>query len=273
MRTIAVALVVYWLATKAQPAPGTTLAWTLVPLRTPPLPEVAPPATIRPSCPLERTDAARLPADASLPHGVNQVAVSSTNAGWLAAWDERHVVVSVDAGRHFESVLDGPGDVQDVSFDCFGRIVVLRDGGRIGVREQGQERWQRIPGATSHGIVVGGGPDVVAVVADENQHGVLAVSADAGRTWWFRDLVPYWESALGAGQQHADGAIDVKVTTPDCDSYPTTAFHVRPDGKVTSKDLGYIESLRPMPVIDRAGRSWRIDETKDGEDAWLAGGR
>jgi hypothetical protein len=351
MRTIAIALVVYWLATQqAQPAPTTTLAWTLVPLRTPPppLPELAPPEATRPSCPPMRSDAAPLPADTPLPHGVNHVTTSWTNAGWLAAWDEEHVQVSTDGGLTFTQMLDGPDQVRDVTFDCFGRAVVLRDGARIGINDNGHERWRTIPDMRtdddSPAALIGGGPDVIAVgvTSTESWHARMAISADLGRTWWFRDLEDYWEESNVTGRQNADGMIDIAITTADCMNDPTTWLRVMPDGKVLRDELGDVMGIRlydnfaishydgtswkrfgeenwtdateaeqqqivdgPVPrlindyrveviptttkgeidprkdnwfmrewhydnaTVDRAGRLWAIDESIDGEDAWL----
>jgi hypothetical protein len=350
MRTIAIALVVYWLATRAQPTPGTTLAWTLVPLRTPPppLPELAPPEVARPSCPPMRTDAAPLPADTPLPHGVNHVTTSWTNAGWLAAWDEEHVQVSTDGGLSFTQMLDGPGQVRDVTFDCFGRAVVLRDGARIGINDHGHERWRTVPGMRtdedSPAVLLGGGPDVIAIgtTTSETSRARVAVSADLGRTWWYRDLADDWFRSEATGHQSADGTIDVAITTTTPSRYSTTWLRIAPDGKVERDELGNVMGIRlydkfaishydgtswkrfgeedwtdateaeqqqivhgPVPrlindyrvevihttskdevdprksntflrewdydnaTVDRAGRLWAIDESIDGEDAWL----
>jgi hypothetical protein len=98
-------------------------------------------ATANQACPPPRTDAPRAKA-LHPPHDVNRVTASRTNAGWIAAWDDTQVLVSTDAGVSFYRVLDGPGAVNDVTFDCFGNVVVLRDR-QLGIREGTHERGAR----------------------------------------------------------------------------------------------------------------------------------
>lgn len=338
-----------WMTT-VTPAPVVTPAPTLAPtpasLPAPAL-AAAPPATIRPSCPPPRTDAAAVKRD--LPRGVNHVTTAWTNAGWLAAWSEQTLYVSTDSGATFNQVLDGPGTIADVTFDCFGHPVVLRDGGAIGIRDQNREQWRTVPGMRTDEdapkALVGGGPDVLVVGVDngaDTWHARVAVSADLGATWWYRDLADYWESSSVTGHQDADGTINIAITTADCMSDPTSWVRIGPDGKVERDELGDIghiaiyddvavatygyndsgiyrpgwkrfgdehwhavngapqqaqlvdgplarlvadsviytidsthraKPLRPWPYggasVDRAGLLWGIDETKDGEDAWV----
>jgi hypothetical protein len=341
-----------WMTTVMPPVPVAPAPPEAAPPPATPLLPSAPPATLRPSCPPMGTIAAQLPKDHVLPRGVNRVVTSWTNAAWLAAFDDEHVFVSTDGGLSFEQVLDGPGAVRDVTFDCFGRPVVLRDGNRVGVRDQSREQWRSVPGmGTDDGspnALIGGGPDVLVVGVDNSDtwHARVAVSADLGATWWYRDLADYWEQSTVAGHQNTDGSIDVAITTADCMTDLTTWVRIGPDGKVTRDELGDIgrisvyddiaiatygyhkdgeyrpgwkrfgdedwhaiaglpdgatqivagplphmiagevsaiypvdskhhaAALRPWPygtsaAIDRAGRLWAIDETKDGEDAWL----
>lgn len=213
-----------------------------------------------------RTDAAPLPADAALPHGVNHVTTSYTNAGWLAAWNEDHVQVSTDGGLTFTQMLDGPGQVRDVTFDCFGRAVVLRDGARIGINDNGHERWRTIPGMRtdddSPAALVGGGPDVitVGVTSTESWHARMAITSDLGRTWWFRDLEDYWEQSRVTGHQNADGMIDIAITTADCMSDPTTWVRVMPDGKVLRDELGDVGRIHVFDnfaIANFDGTSWK----------------
>ena len=231
-----------------------------------------------------RTDAAPLPADTPLPHGVNHVTTSWTNAGWLAAWDEEHVQVSTDGGLSFTQMLDGPGQVRDVTFDCFGRAVVLRDGARIGVNDNGHEHWRTIPGIRadddSPTALIGGGPDVIAigVTSNDTWHARMAISADLGRTWWFRDLEDHWETARVAGHQNADGMIDVAITTVDtctpgkmCRGYPTTWLRVMPDGNVLREELPVhshdIHLYDKLAITNFDGTSWK--RFGDNENMWV----
>jgi len=264
-----------------------------------------PPSTTKQACPPLRTDAPRAKA-LHPPQDVNRVFASRTNAGWIAAWDEEHVLVSTDAGVTFSRVLDGPGKVNDVTFDCFGNVIALRDR-QLGIREGTREHWQHVPGMrrddeNDHAVLVGGGPDVVVIgVADDSWLARLGVSPDRGSTWWYRDLVGSWESANAEGYQASDGAIHLALTTADCMSDPVFWFRIR-DGKVESEDLGSIGTVAvegdriymfpaapPMwkrfgetewhsgskrgeklmrGSVDAAGRVWSIAETKDGEAAW-----
>src|ERR1041385_2784120 len=141
--------------------------WTTVTVPTPappppalaPVPQPAPPQATRPSCPPPRVDAVA-PGKLDAPRGVNHVTTSLTNAGWLAAWSEHQVFVSTDAGKNFARVLDGPGDVTDVTFDCFGHPIVSREG-RIGILDNGRELWRSIPGfatgESERAMLIGGG--------------------------------------------------------------------------------------------------------------------
>jgi hypothetical protein len=320
-------------------------AWTTVPATVPapataPPPQVAPPATTRPSCPPPRTDASP-PGKHEIPHGVNHVTTSMTNAGWLAAWDEEKVLVSMDAGKTFTRVLDGPGSVDDVTFDCFGHAIVSR-GDLLGIRDNGHETWRTVPGMGKEStdlLLIGGGPDVVAIGVGEGEdtYALTAISADLGATWWFRRLDVYWDSTYASGRQDADGTIHIALTISDCMHDPSTWFRIQPNGTVESDDLGDIgrfalfgdyaiatvwdapkwkrfgetewrdvkgiptgdrvtiasgplprivagdaiytvdrgraKPLRPWShedaSVDLAGHLWGIDETIDGEDAWL----
>ncbi|HUS28985.1 MAG TPA: hypothetical protein VMZ53_10750 [Kofleriaceae bacterium] len=327
-------------------------AWTTTvvapPAASPPAPVVlaaTPPATTRPSCPPPRTDAATR--KRNLPTGVNHVTTSVTNAGWLAAWDEHRVLVSTDGGISFTQMLDGPGTVNDVTFDCFGHPIVSR-GDKLGIRDGTREMWRTVSGLRfedyAYPLLIGGGPDIVIAGSEVNDesHTLLAISSDLGATWWFKDTGVYWDSTRAVGRQDANGTIHIAFTTADCMSDPTTWVRVTPDGTLASDDLGDIgriglygdiaiatygdtggvgwkrfgekqwhevkgladtdhtrvelvdgplarivsngviytvdargnaKALRPWPYgtasVDRAGQLWGIDETKDGEDAWL----
>jgi hypothetical protein len=268
-----------------------------------------PPLAQRPSCPPPRTDAPRPASLTDLPKEVHAVVASRTNAGWIAAWNHEHVLVSRDAGRTFARVLDGPGDVDGVTFDCYGNVIVLRDR-ELGIRDGTRETWQRLPRGLrgdqdDPAVLIGDGPDVVVIATAPGDTWLAraAVSADRGATWWYRDLVDYWESSHASGYQASDGTIHVALTTADCMSDPVYWLRIR-DGVVASEELGSIgrveldgdrayiaangqyetkrfgeTSWRPANgkrapslfsgSVDPAGRIWRIDETIDGESAWV----
>lgn len=186
---------------------------------------VAVPAA-RATCPPPRRDAP-FAAPAPLPEPIERVRPSVTNAGWIAAWNADHVFISLDAGRSWQRRLDGPGTVQDVTFDCFGRALALRDD-RIGIREGDAERWAHVPGISPvdelygrDGVLLGGGPDVVVIghpkrSPDDTWRARLAVSHDLGATWRTRDLVEYWEGGEVRGRQHEDGTILAMIPQADC---------------------------------------------------------
>jgi len=43
----------------------------------------------------------------------------------IAAWNENTAFISVDGGAKFQSVVHAPGEVRDVKFDVYGRMVIL----------------------------------------------------------------------------------------------------------------------------------------------------
>ena len=53
-------------------------------------------------------------------------------------------MVSLDGGLTFTQVLDGPGAVRDVTFDCFGHAVALR-ANKVGIRDGTRETWRAVP--------------------------------------------------------------------------------------------------------------------------------
>lgn len=347
-------VVVRQFATTSAPAAPTAFTTIPISIQITPAPFVPPPpidtarvapAPARASCPPPRTDAAQIPRKHELPHGVSHVTTSQTNAGWLAAWSNERVHVSLDGGLTFAQVLDGPGDVRDVTFDCFGHPIVLR-AGKIGIRDGTRETWREVPGMRADNdapaTLIGGGPDVIAIgVGNEDTWKArLAVSPDLGQSWWFRELVDYWETSTATGRQDADGTIHLALTTADCMSDPVFWLRIEAGAVVRDDvgDAGQVElygdyalsagyggvlwkkfgeedwhpvknqpaldgeparllrgplprvvigngvytysrgglsPLRPWPTdsrtgaVDRAGRLWGIDETPDGEDAWL----
>lgn len=208
-----------------------------------PLPVAAPPtiADTR-ACPPPRTDAPHL-VPGEIPEDVTNLAVSPTNAGWIAAWNDADVFVSTDAGKTFRRKLDGNGHVLAAQFDCFGHIVVVR-GAQIGIADGPREVWRSIPGLaiedepepTYHDRVslIGGGRDVIVVGNKPGDTGGarVAVSRDLGASWAYHDMNEY--SAAGetvTGVQHEDGTILVGTTIADCRTEDIAWLRITPDGK------------------------------------------
>lgn len=237
-----------------------------------PAPTTAPVAvTTRPSCPPPRTDAPRAKTLAP-PQDVHAVTASYTNAGWIAAWNTEHVFVSTDAGKTFARVLDGPGQVDAVTFDCYGNVAVLRDH-QLGIRDGTREHWQRVPGLRGEeddpAVLIGGGPDIVVIGTGDADtwQARLAVTPDRGATWWYRDLVDYWESSEASGYQADDGTIHVALTTADCMSDPVYWLRVK-DGVVETDEVGSVGPIALRGDIaligGREGARWK----RFGEGDW-----
>lgn len=196
----------------------------------------------RASCPPPRRDAPFV-APAKTPERVERVRPSRTNAGWIAAWNEEQVFISVDAGASWQRRLDGKGKVLDVGFDCFGRAIVVRESG-VGIRDGETEMWKPVPdlalvGSASesggHAAVIGGGPDIVLVgirLHTESWSSRLAISRDNGATWELRDLQDYWEGGAVAGRQYEDGSIVAMQPISDCGGDSPWLFTYA-DGKVS----------------------------------------
>ncbi len=199
------------------------------------------------ACPTPRTDAPRI-TPPELPEDVIELAVSPTNAGWIAAWNENHIFASADAGRSFRQVLDGPGAVRTVQFDCFGRVVAIR-GEKVGIADRGRDTWRAVPGvdlADQQGddktvswppkvALIGGGRDVIVVGNSTHPSGDagarVAVSHDLGASWTYRDMKSYASSSEDmGGYQRADGTILVGIEVPDCMSDDLSWLEIRPDG-------------------------------------------
>lgn len=251
--SLLLAFLVRHFATTSAPAAPVTFASVPISIQITPAPLVppAPPpvdtatavrASARASCPPPRTDAAQLPPGRDLPHGVNRVTTSMTNAGWIATWSEERVLVSLDGGLTFTQVLDGPGSVRDVTFDCFGHPIVLR-ANKVGIRDSTRETWRAVPGmrsdADAPAALIGGGPDVIAISIgnEDSWNARMAVSPDLGESWWFRGLIDYWETSTATGRQDADGTIHLALTTADCMSDPVYWLRIK-DGVVERDSLG-----------------------------------
>lgn len=194
-------------------------------------PYVVPAAPAR--CPLPRTDAP-LVQPAQPPETVDAVRPAPTNAGWVAAWNAKAIFISRDAGATWTRVLDGVGEVADVSFDCFGRVIAVR-GKRVGIRDGDRERWRTAPVKLHDGEparVLGGGPDIALVaysMADDSMEPRLAISRDGGASWRTRPLSDYWEGEAIRGRQYEDGTIRGAIPVTDCDSYLLWVFRFRDD--------------------------------------------
>jgi hypothetical protein len=164
------------------------------------------------------------------PEGVEHASAAITDARWLAAWDDQHVFVSRDGGGTFARVLDGPGRVEDVTFDCFGNALVLR-GHQLGVFGD-RESWHDVPVVApreqadiendGHGVLIGGGPEVIVVGSREGNEGAawLVRSADRGATWTYRELDTIYETDRTTGRQDADGTIHLAIVFGDCMTDP-----------------------------------------------------
>jgi hypothetical protein len=266
----------YWVTT-------TEHAPVIIPFTTPILSTVAaspPPRERGPraSCPPPRTEAPRL-TPPELPEDVTHVRPSVTNAGWIAAWNDEHVYVSTNAGSSFTRVLDGPGGVRDVDFDCHGRAIAVR-GELVGVRASSREHWRALPGLgladrrypdsdyvhVPDVFILGGGPDVViaghAAATDANGARV-AISEDLGDSWRYHDLHDYVEGPM-IGRQREDGRIDVGAIVVDCMSEDLLWVRIS-DGKVDPVMRwiqGMSASLRDDIALSR--NQWQ----RRGSDDW-----
>ncbi|MEZ4403180.1 MAG: hypothetical protein R3B06_24360 [Kofleriaceae bacterium] len=197
----------------------------------------AAPARVR--CPVPRTDAPRLRPPA-LPEAVERVMVAPSNAGWVAAWNQDHIYVSTDAGAHFARVLDGPGAVADVGFDCLGTVIAVR-GDQVGLRTGSAEVWRPIPGVrlsaddAPHAAIVSGGPEVVVVglVPTESWAPRVARSSDGGRRWRFHDLDAAWENPVIVGRQYENRRIAFTLPSEDCRDAFQLEVTIGPHGVTT----------------------------------------
>jgi hypothetical protein len=166
------------------------------------------------------------------------VTTAFTDARWIAAWNDTHVFVTKDGGRTFARVLDGPGTVTDVAFDCRGDVLVLRDRA-LGIHAD-TDRWVKldwIRAGEHNGPIanlVGGGPDTIVLGASEDNQARLAISSDLGTTWTYRDLTPYYDERRSSGRQDPDGTIRVATAFADCMSDPMQ-WYVISHGEVSEE--------------------------------------
>lgn len=175
-------------------------------------------------CPPPRRDAPPV-TPAELDEAIDHVTVAPSNAGWIAAWSAEHLFVSTDAGAHFDRVLDGPGPITAVGFDCFGTVVAVR-AQQLGLRIGSDERWQPVAGVElmsmgdepeGHAAVVSGGPDVIVIGRQaEGWAPRIARSSDLGQHWRYHDVDTDWESLDVHGRQRDDGTIAISLPSTDC---------------------------------------------------------
>lgn len=188
----------------------------------PPTPVVLPAQRgARAACPPPRRDApmATLPElDDSM---LEYVVPAPTNAGWIAAWGSSGLYVSDDAGETFTRVhgADAAWGIDDVTFDCYGRVVVVA-GGKLGIYAAGTLTWlvdYQGEFATLSRYLIGGGPDIVIVHEDDETNAVrLEMSRDLGATWSDEVVWPVFDaihrSLTASGHQAADGTIRLVLT-------------------------------------------------------------
>jgi hypothetical protein len=205
-----------------------------------PIPVSTPVAPVaRASCPVPVRDAPDVRVDeARVPIAVEHVRPSRTNARWIAAWNEERAIVSRDGGARWTEVLDGPGAIADVAFDCFGRALVLR-GIRLGVRDDDGERWLTVPGLRELAdrddprALVGDGPDLVVLgIASDSDAWLarLAISSDGGAAWRWHDLAESYEERKVSAYEDAAGTIRIAISTADCMSDDLYWYVIDRDG-------------------------------------------
>jgi hypothetical protein len=181
-----------------------------------------------------------------------RVAAARTDARWIAAWNHLHVAISGDGGARFRRVLDGPGRVYDVTFDCRGRVYVLRGGARVGVRDDAGERWHEIPGLAEiapdmddfglhHARLAGGGPQIAVFgfPDDDDDLGLRAAIRDGHEgTWRYVDL---GSPAQPVQDPHVDAAGTVHAVSPWTDGRTAGARRIAIDdgGLTRDEELGW----------------------------------
>lgn len=276
-------------APRVQVLPAATVTRTVVvPVVTPPhvvVIPVAPPALpvgdLGP-CPAPHRD--RVHARLAQPSGDEPVAgfaAAPSDSRWLAAWTATHLFVSRDGGGSWRRVLDGAGAVLDATFDCHGRVLALRAGSGLGVRDGTREVWRAVAGvaiatppepytARSYMPQLVGGGRAIAVVGprhDELDQAYAAISDDGGVSWRQADLEWYEGGRLAAAW--SGSTLRVVVPWTDCMAEGLRLVTVHATG-VTSVE---IDEYAGMVALDGGaihGLSW---ECPDGGPVctWRAG--
>lgn len=198
--------------------------------------------------------ALRQPSDQEMTH----VAGAPTDSRWIAAWNEHDIHVSRDGGASWDRVLVGPGDVVDVSFDCHGRVLALRDGNGLGMRDGAREAWRTIPGVDVNigsidesrytGTVVGGGRAVAVIGPRDAESGDgeawVAISDDGGATWRHASLG--WYDGSTSAAWHGD---TLRIVAPwtDCMSEGIRLITVTAAGAKSQE----LDEWMSMVALDR----------------------
>lgn len=180
------------------------------------------------------------------------IAASPNRPELVATWSEDAIYVSFDDGRRFERVLDGPGRVADVAFDCHDRVYAWRTGLGLGVRDVAGESWRpldpfdgktldeahrdwgkRVVLAVRGDTVALGGP-----AKDRGDHGLVAITRDRGVSWRFNDL-GYYDRFAGLALED-DGTAYAVTDWSDCMIDGSSATTIPRDlAAPTTDELGY----------------------------------
>lgn len=184
--------------------------------------------------------------------GLIGVAGSPTRPELVATWTDDAIYLSDDDGRRFERVLDGPGRVAGVAFDCHDRVYAWRLGLGLGVREAAGETWRpldpfdtatleeadpdwgkRVVLAVKGDTVAVGGP-----IKGRGDQGLVAITRDHGVTWRFVDLGYY--DRFGGLSVEPDGTVFAVADWSDCMIDGSNALTIPPaPAPDTLRELGY----------------------------------
>lgn len=203
-----------------------------------------------------------------------------TDSRWLAVWTTSELHVSRDGGASWDRVLDGPGDVIDATFDCHGRVLALRDGNGLGIRDGAREAWRTVPGVAvripradeeyPHHVpeLVGGGRTLAVIgpqSGDDDYHANVAMSDDGGATWRHADLGWYEGSAEG---EWTGDTLHVMIPWTDCMAEGIRLVTVSAGG-VRSEE---IDEWSQQTALDRGavhGVSWSCPPDYNSADTAL----
>jgi hypothetical protein len=189
----------------------------------PPPPPTALPAHRAPrgACPPPRRDAPMVTLPELGASMLEHVVPGPTNPRWLAVWGgDTDLLISHDAGATFTRVTGGDSEpglepgatIDDVTFDCYGRALILASS-RLGIYEAGTLTWlydYRDPFAGIRRTLIGGGPGI-AIAYHDDRRIEIEVSDDLGATWSRHVVHSSIDGHVRArGQQAADGAIRVR---------------------------------------------------------------